>query len=45
MLFLEQDDCPSGLDVEGRRSMLDGGLDDLLDALIRDGGLVGESVD
>ena len=45
MLFLEQNDGTGGLDVEGRRSMLDGRLNDPLDAFVGDRGLVGQSID
>ena len=45
MVFLEQDDRAGGLDVERGGSMLDSELDDLLDTVIRNGGLVSESVD
>jgi len=45
VLRVEQDHETGGLRVEGRRDVLDGLCDELLDAVVADGQFVGEGVD
>ena len=45
MLLFQYDDRAGGLRVESAGHMLDGVVDELLDAVVGDGGLVGELVE
>ena len=45
MLLFQYDDGAGGLRVEGAGDMLDSVVDELLDAVVGNGGLVGELVD